>query len=291
VLAYHVTVAAADNWSGAVSNLGRYVMPVLPWLAAFVTSAVAAAGRRRGALALVLALCGWTAVLAGLLWQDPHAANDSARLLAGAVVADGDVYVPNLFFRSPQYGAPGTLACILGWFALAALLGSWLKRVARGRGGDSPARALAGAIAVTLFIAFVLERWPGAHRAPRFPGTLGLGPGVVAFVSGSVVEDGLVRAQPGGFEVLVRSTEPLAALAVTAAGEGVLRVAGRPPALLRPSGVTLHVPLREIASLTGRRGARETLARRRMTIESAGPVALRLAAVPRAGVASGGGLR
>ena len=30
MVAYYLTVAAADNWSGAVCNLGRYVMPSLP---------------------------------------------------------------------------------------------------------------------------------------------------------------------------------------------------------------------------------------------------------------------
>ncbi|HEY8147297.1 MAG TPA: hypothetical protein VIK51_00085, partial [Vicinamibacteria bacterium] len=31
VLVYYLTVAAADNWSGAVCNLGRYIMPALPY--------------------------------------------------------------------------------------------------------------------------------------------------------------------------------------------------------------------------------------------------------------------
>src|SRR5262249_24395868 len=35
VLSYYLTVAAADNWSGSVCNLGRYVMPVVPYLVAW----------------------------------------------------------------------------------------------------------------------------------------------------------------------------------------------------------------------------------------------------------------
>ena len=34
--AYYVTVASADNWSGAVCSLGRYVMPLVPFAAALV---------------------------------------------------------------------------------------------------------------------------------------------------------------------------------------------------------------------------------------------------------------
>ena len=49
VLSYYVTVASADNWSGAVCNLGRYIMPVVPWMAALLAVALASAGHRRGA--------------------------------------------------------------------------------------------------------------------------------------------------------------------------------------------------------------------------------------------------
>ena len=50
-LAYYLTVASADNWSGAVCNLGRYVMPVVPLFVALVgmraRANVGAARRRR----------------------------------------------------------------------------------------------------------------------------------------------------------------------------------------------------------------------------------------------------
>ena len=84
VLAYYVTVASADNWSGAVCNLGRYVMPALPWVMALLALVLASTCARRGVLALALMAAGWSALLARALWLDPHAANDCALLLAGA---------------------------------------------------------------------------------------------------------------------------------------------------------------------------------------------------------------
>ena len=53
-LAYYLTVASADNWSGAVCNLGRYVMPVAPLGVALVgiaDRADVASARGRGARA------------------------------------------------------------------------------------------------------------------------------------------------------------------------------------------------------------------------------------------------
>ena len=46
---YYATVAAADNWAGAVCNLGRYFMPVAPLAVAFVGLALRRAASRRGA--------------------------------------------------------------------------------------------------------------------------------------------------------------------------------------------------------------------------------------------------
>src|SRR5204862_586281 len=71
--AYYVTVASADNLSGAVCNLGRYFMPIAPWTAALAAVPVAAE-RRRGVVALMLILTAWTGLFAAALWADPHAA-------------------------------------------------------------------------------------------------------------------------------------------------------------------------------------------------------------------------
>jgi hypothetical protein len=290
VLAYYLTVAAADNWSGAVCNLGRYAMPALPWLAAFLAVALEAAGRRRGALALALALCGLTALLATALWRDPHAANDCALLLAEAAFADGNVYVPNLFFRSPGFLAPGHAARVLAWVVLAGAIGFWLRRASRGRAGASPDRLVAGATLAVLAFGFVLERWPTARHAARFPRAVALGRAATVFLSDGRVEGDLVRAPAGALALLVRSAEAGVALELTASGDGVLRLAGRPPLPLRPRGVALELPLEVVARLTGRRGVRETLAGARLGIESPGEVALRFVGIARARVPPTGGL-
>jgi len=92
---YYVTVASADNWSGAVCNLGRYFMPLTPLLAAAVAVALARLGSRRGILALTLILAAWTGLWSLELWRDLHAADDCALLLAKSTFADGHVYIPN----------------------------------------------------------------------------------------------------------------------------------------------------------------------------------------------------
>ena len=144
-LAYYLTVASADNWSGAVCNLGRYVMPVAPLGVALVGIAIARTSHRRGAVTLVLALASWTALLALALRQDPHAANDSALLLAKSTYADGLQYIPGLFIRTWADAAPGLALRILAWLLLTAAAAFWLRRVARGSGeaGGSPLRTLA----------------------------------------------------------------------------------------------------------------------------------------------------
>jgi hypothetical protein len=93
-IVYYLTVASADNWSGAVCNLGRYILPVVPLLVALAGIAIARTSQRRGAVALALALASWTALLALQLRLDPHAANDSWLLLAKSTFADGRQYVP-----------------------------------------------------------------------------------------------------------------------------------------------------------------------------------------------------
>jgi len=275
--AYYVTVASADNWSGAVCNLGRYFMPVAPWLAAAVAAALAAAGRRRGVLAVALALVGWTALFAAALWADPHAANDCALLLNRSAFADGNLYVPNLFLRTWSEAAPGLFVRIGVWLLLVATAGLWIRRAAAGRGGRSPVRALAGLAAVVLAAALLLEQWPALRAGPRFPEVMGLGPGAAAFLSGAVtVEENRARARAGVVELLVRSREPRSEVTVWAEGEGTLRAAGRPAVVLPGREVVLTVPLDPIATLRGRRGGSELLARQRLAIDTTGEVVLRL---------------
>ena len=143
---YYLTVASADNWAGAVCNLGRYFMPVAPLAVALVGIAIDRVPPARGALALVLMLAAWTGLFAVALWRDPHAANDSALLLAKSAYADGHQYIPDLFIRRWSDGAPGLWARVAVWLAGLGAVAWWLKRVAASsRRGRGPPRRLAPA--------------------------------------------------------------------------------------------------------------------------------------------------
>src|SRR5262249_33398997 len=184
--AYYVTVASADNWSGAVCNLGRYFMPVAPWLIALAAVVIAVSGARRGLVALVLILAAWTGLFAAALWADPHAANDCALLLGRSAFADGNVYIPNLFIRAWSDAAPGLALRVVAWSALAAAAGLWIRRVASGGGGESAGRLLAGLVALLLTAAFLLEQGPIFRSGARFADALSVGEGVTAFLRGPV---------------------------------------------------------------------------------------------------------
>lgn len=277
VAAYYVTVAAADNWSGAVCNLGRYIMPVVPFLAALLAAAVA--GARRGVLALVLMTAGWSGLLARALWLDPHAANDCALLLARGDFADGNVYIPNLFIRAWSDAAAGTFARVVAWILLATGATLWLRRAARG-GGDAPFRTLFAVAAAVLGLAFLLERWPAPRTAARFGDALEAGPGTTLFVSGAArVEGGMAEVSGGEVVLLVRSRAAATSIRLIAAGHGLLTVPGLAPVALRGRAVAVDVPLLTFRRLTGRRGVEETLARQIIEVEVSEPGAVRLAPV------------
>jgi hypothetical protein len=245
--AYYATVAAADNWSGAVCNLGRYFMPAAPFALALAGVALARTWERPGARAVALTLAGWTAISAWHLWLDPHAANDCAQLLAKSAIADGNVYVPNLFIRTWADAAPGLFARVAAWAAVAALLAWWMRRAAAGRGGLSAAGALAGGMAVLLGLGFALERWPSGRGAADFPDAVEIAPGVTAF-------------GPRDGAVLVRSRAPLSSVRVRFSGEGPVRVAGVAPFVVA-GAADVDLPLVAVAHLTGRRGVEEWLYR------------------------------
>ena len=275
--AYYVTVASADNWSGAVCNLGRYFMPVAPWVVALAAVALAGGRGGRGVVALTLILTAWTGLFAAALWADPHAANDCALLLARSVFADGNVYIPNLFIRTWSDGAPGLFVRVAVWVALIAASGVWIRRAAQGRGGHSSDRLLAGLAATLLAAALLLERWPAARNGPRFADAMSLGPGATAFFVGPVaVEADRARARRGRLDLVVRSREPLPAVTLVAEGEGRLRPGSGAAVTLTGRPVALTVPLDPVATLVGRRGVSESLARQRLTIDTTGEVVLRL---------------
>ena len=269
---YYMTVAAADDWHGATSNLGRYFMPIAPFAVACVGVAFASFEERRGAWTLGLALSAWTALVSRLLWLDPHAANEAVRLFAKSAFGDGAVYVPDLFIRSFGAGAPGLFAQLWVWAALAALLTVFVRR----GWGASLGRTVAVASLTLVAAGWVLERWPSPFAVARFPNALELRPGTVAFVSGvASIERGRIEAAGGAVEMLVRARTPMDGLAVWAAGDGEATVPGRAAVALSRQGVWLRAPLDVLASLSGRRGVTETLYRQRLVVK--GHASLRLA--------------
>ena len=271
VAVYYMTVAAADDWHGATSNLGRYFMPIAPFVIAAVGVAFASFADRRGAWALGLALGGWTALVSRLLWLDPHAANEAVRLFAQSAYADGGVYVPDLFIRSFSVGAPGLAAQLAVWILLAALVAVFV----RNGWGASLGRSVAGTALTLLVAAWLLERWPSPYTVARFPNATELRPGTVAFVSGAAATARDHVATTGGeIEILVRSRTPLTGLAVLAAGAGQAAIPGRAPVELSRQGVWLNAPLEALASLDGRRGVNETLYRQRIVLKGAGTLRL-----------------
>jgi hypothetical protein len=282
---YFLTVAAADNWAGPISNLGRFMLPLVPVLALLGALALARTAGVPGVRFLALTLAGWSAVLAAMLWRDPHAANDCALLLARSAFAEGTAYVPNLYLRSWSEAPPGTAARVGAWLLLSLALGLWLRRCARGRSGASAPRTLAALAVALLATALALERWPVAARRARFGQAIDLGQGATAFVSGAAeVGPDHVRARRGRLGVLVRSPVPLAALKIQAEGPGLLRVPGQPAIPLPGRALRFEAPLRTVAELTGRRGAREMLYRQHLDIDRTGEVVLRMrAALSRSG--------
>jgi hypothetical protein len=260
---YYVTVAAAENWTGSISNLGRFVLPLCP-LAAALVAAVLHRARGRGVATLALALAGWSALIAVALWRYPPAANDGALLLAKSVFADGHVYLPDLLLRSWAEAPPRLPAQLVVWTGLGVLVLLWLRRAAEGTAGRAATPALAGLAAACLVSALVLERWPSAYTRPRFQHAVALGPDATAFVlAGARAADG-VLVSSGDLDLLVRSRSTLEGLPLEVHGEGRLELRGRPPLVLPRAGVRLDAPLEPLAEIRGRRGLVEFLYRLRV---------------------------
>jgi hypothetical protein len=265
-LAYYLTVASADNWSGAVCNLGRYIMPVVPLALAY--AALTLEDAREGVWTLALTLGALSAILARLLWLDPHAANDCALLLAKSAIADGNVYIPNLFLRTWSDAAPGLWARLAAWAVVAGMI-SWWVRKAAAREAASAARSLFGGAALVVLIALALERWPSARTRAAWNDDLTLPDGTsVHLIDGARIQGDLARVG-GEVEVLVRSRAPLSAIVLMAEGAGAVRVGGGAPVVLAGRPVPLAVPLTPLAQLTGRRGVSESLATQRRVVEGA----------------------
>jgi hypothetical protein len=304
---YYLTVASADNWAGAVCNLGRYFMPVAPLAVALVAIAMSSRaatpatadpsghgatgslGMTRGLLALVLMLAAWTGLFAVALWRDPHAANDSALLLAKSTYADGHQYLPNLFIRRWADGAPGLWARIAVWLAGLGGVAWWLRlisaRAGSGRRGASPLATLAAVAALVLSAGLFLERWPGRRDAPSFADALFI-PGETATPAPVVFVSGAARKQydeavlgPGTVELLLRAPVAVSTLTVTVGGQGsVLRAEGRPPVVLRPTGALVSLPFVPYHDVRGRDGRSVAFTRVRLAVD--GEAVLRLGEGP-----------
>ena len=272
---YYLTVASADNWAGAVSNLGRYVMPLTPLAVALVAVAVDRMTRedaRRGAVALVLILAAWTALLAVALRQDPHAASDSALLLAKSAYADGRQYIPNLFIRRWADAAPGLGARIVVWLTLLVALAAWCCRVIlrRGASGLSPLRTLAGVAGLLLAGGLLLEHAaPPVRPTPRFSDAIAVPPDTLVFVSGAAdVRENEATVGPGPVELLVRAPAAVDRLRTTiGGGAGFLRATGLRPLVLRPTGALVDLPLRAYHEVRGRDGRRVAFTRAVLDVE------------------------
>ncbi|HEV7500567.1 MAG TPA: hypothetical protein VGQ33_11215, partial [Vicinamibacteria bacterium] len=276
VIVYYLTVAAADNWSGAVCSLGRYILPALPYALALMALVLAAAvaARRPAVLAVFLVLTTGSAFVAVRLWDDPHAANDCALLLARSAIGDGNVYVPNLFIRTWADAAPGLWARVSVWSLAAVLLAAWVRRGARGRGGQRPVAAVLALAAAVIAGGIVLEHWPSARTSPRYSDAIEMAPGVTAFV-GADAAGTRALLTAGAVHVLVRSRTPLDALRVRFEGEGRVRPAGGTPLLIGAGGLEVDLPLHGADPLVGRRGVTEVLAQADLHIEGDGPIVLR----------------
>jgi len=279
-LVYYLTVASADNWAGAVCNLGRYFMPVAPIAIALVGVALARVSQRRGALALGLMLAGWSALFALALFDDPHAANDSALLLAQSTWADGNQYIPNLFLRRWSLGAPGLWPRIAAWVVAIGLAAVWWRRAARaqdgelsptafrGSAGGSPSATLFGTVAVLMAFAFTLEQWPPWRSSPSFSRALALDSDALAFASGdALVREDEIIVGPGRASLLVRAPHAASSLRVTVGGEGVLRAEGVRPLVLRPTGSRIDLPLSPYHVVKGRDGRRAEFSRAAIVVE------------------------
>jgi hypothetical protein len=280
-IVYYVTVAAADNWSGAVCNLGRYFMPVAPYAVALVGVALSQVAGRGGLLALSLALAGWSVLLARALWLDPHAANDSAVLFARSAFADPNLYLPNLFLRTWDDAAPGLWARVLLGVCATLALGAWWRREAARPPAPAPPRSRVATVVATLFVvalaaAFLLERWPATRRAAAFANRVEAGADETVFVSGAAeVGRDAVRARRGPVRFLVRAPQPVAALRVAVHGpSGLVSWPGRAPLVIPRSGLIVDVPLTVLGTWTGRRGATESLLEARVEIDADQPVEL-----------------
>ena len=244
-------------------------------------------------------LAAWTALFAVALWRDPHAANDSAVLLAKSTYADGNQYVPNLFIRAWGDGAPGLWARVAVWLAGLGAVAWWLARPVAFRSSAWPPRVGPGAALAGIRPSPPWRPSPRSCWGPACSSAMAreagrpvvrrsdAGPGRDAarapspdapavFLSGAarVREDEAILG-PGPVQLLVRAPLPASSLRVTVGGpEGVLRAIGLPPLVLRPTGGLFDLPLIPYHEVRGRDGRRVAFSRTSLALD--GQAVLRL---------------
>jgi hypothetical protein len=259
---YYLTVAAADNWSGAVCNLGRYIMPVLPYAAALIALTVVAVGGKRGVYAVGLAFSAWSALLAGGSLERP-ARRQRLRAAPGPQRDRGrerlhpESLHPHVGGgRARPVGAPRGVdgSGAVSRSGCGAREGS-RRRTRDGCGLRSRRDRARGQRPV-------LERWPTVRTSARFPDAVEAGPGATAFVEGAHVDGERAWVDPGAHEILVA---PATAVARCACGPKARASCAWParrpwPFPPGPGDGLRSSPSRE---LQGRRGATETLWRQR----------------------------
>ena len=276
-LVYYATVAAADNWSGSVANLGRYIVPVIPLLLVGI-ALVLASPLRRGVLFVCLALSGLSALGSLALWRDGAASVDTAVLFDKSAFADVNLYVPNLFFRTWNYAQPGQGIRLAVSIGLVALLTLWLRRALLGGGGGrSVPRALWGSLALALCLSLFLERWPSSRTSPLFQNAVRVGRDAKAYLTGaSSVKDGRVRVRSGCLGIFISSGQPLDTLQVVAQGAGRLGDWSVPRA-----GGELTLTLKTLGEVSDRKGRHETLSAASLEIRTPSELLLMLHGEPR----------
>ena len=265
-LVYYVTVASADNWSGAIVQprpLHHAGHPARARVRGADPGATRGkeSGRWRSR---------WRAgrrcsrACSGRTRTPPTTARCCWRAASSRTATST---CPNLFLRSWGDAAPGLWARVLAWLILAAVIAWWVRKAAA-REAASAARSLFGGAAIVLCLAAVLERWPSARTRPLWNDALALSDGgTVHFLDGVAVRDESARPRPGTVELLVRTRDPRDAIALTAEGDGVIRVAGSAPIVVSGRPMPLNVPLAPLRRLTGRRGVEESLSRQDLRVE------------------------
>ena len=257
-IVYYLTVASADNWSGAVCNLGslRHARRAAGRGARRV--AIARTAHRRGVMALALAL----AVVDGARGDRAATTTRTRPTTRGCCSRRARSPTDASTSRACSSGA-GRTPRRASWRSssrgalLIAGTGYWLKRAAGdgGNTGRSPLRLLAGLAATLLVSALALEQATAVTRSrPAWPGELRIDAQAALFLRGSVTlrEDEAVVG-PGAIELLLRAPEARDSVGLTLGGAGgFAHPAGRPPQQLRPSGAFMELPLSGYHDVRGR---------------------------------------